>query len=113
MAFKSMAEINQERRQKALDKLARGEKIGFSERALVKDQTPKTPKAVLNVTKPAPVGTIMVRRYKGDKAVETASKELIQDGWHIQGMTTRKAMYSALTGVFTRKQIHTVTWTKD
>ena len=33
-------------------------------------------------------------------------------GWHIEGQSTRKQVYSLTTGVFTKKGISTVTWVR-
>ena len=35
------------------------------------------------------------------------------DGWGIVGQSSRKQMYSLMAGLFTRKQISTVTWEKE
>ncbi|MGD0386299.1 MAG: hypothetical protein ABSB73_09200 [Solirubrobacteraceae bacterium] len=54
--------------------------------------------------------SIVVKKYKGDRALERGLNSMQQRGYEIQDQSTRKALYSATAGVFTRKQIHTVTF---
>jgi hypothetical protein len=56
--------------------------------------------------------TIKVKKYKGNRQAEVMIERMMSRGWHVQSHTTRKAMYSLATGIFTRKQIHTVTFEK-
>lgn len=55
---------------------------------------------------------VKVEKYKGDAALERGLGAMLAAGWSVQTQATRKQAYSALTGVFTNKQIHTVTFTK-
>lgn len=57
---------------------------------------------------------VVIRTYKGDKAAERGIAKMTgQYGYEVQNHTTRKAMYSAAAGIFTRKQIHTVTFVRE
>lgn len=56
---------------------------------------------------------VKVKKFKGERELEKGIEKMLKDGWQVQGQNSRKAMYSLATGVFTRKQIHTVTFTKD
>jgi hypothetical protein len=55
---------------------------------------------------------VRVERYNGDKALERGLQRMKAKGWSVQSVNTRKAAFSAMTGVFTRKQVHTVTFAK-
>jgi len=57
--------------------------------------------------------TVQVKKYKGERAFAKDAQKMIAAGWHIEGQSTRKQAYSALTGVFTNRGISTVTWIKD
>jgi len=52
-------------------------------------------------------------KYKGDRAASRGIEKMGANGWTVQTHNTRKAMFSLLAGVFTRKQIHTVTFVKQ
>jgi hypothetical protein len=54
----------------------------------------------------------VIKKYKGEKAAQRGIAEMERMGYEVDQMNTRKAMYSAATGVFTRKQIHTVVFKK-
>jgi hypothetical protein len=56
---------------------------------------------------------VKVKKFKGDRAAARGIEKMLADGWAIQSQSTRKAAFSLLTGVFTRKQIHTVTFQKE
>jgi hypothetical protein len=56
--------------------------------------------------------SVKVEKYKGERALEHGIEKMTGKGWTVQNQNSRKAMYSLATGVFTRKQIHTVTFTK-
>jgi hypothetical protein len=53
-----------------------------------------------------------VKRYNGDRALERGLQRMKAQGWTPQNVNTRKAAYSLMTGIFTRKQVHTVTFVK-
>jgi hypothetical protein len=55
---------------------------------------------------------VKVEKYKGEKALEEGMQKMLAAGWQLQNQAQRKQAYSLATGVFTRKQIHTVTYTK-
>lgn len=57
--------------------------------------------------------TVQVKRYKGERAFAKDAEKMMATGWHIEGQSTRKQVYSLATGIFTRKGISTVTWVKD
>jgi hypothetical protein len=56
---------------------------------------------------------VKVEKYKGEKALEAGLNSMLAAGWKIQTQSSRKQAYSLATGVFTKKQIHTVTFVKD
>jgi hypothetical protein len=56
---------------------------------------------------------IVVKKFKGDRALERGLNRMAERGYEVQSQATRKAAYSAVTGVFTRKQIHTVTFRRQ
>ena len=53
---------------------------------------------------------IVVKKFKGDRALERGLNDMAKQGYVVDQQASRKALYSAATGVFTRKQIHTVTF---
>jgi hypothetical protein len=55
---------------------------------------------------------VKVEKYKGEKALEQGIAKMLVPGWQIQNQAQRKQAYSLATGVFTKKQIHTVTYVK-
>lgn len=54
----------------------------------------------------------IVRTYKGQRAVEYGIKRMQKRGYDVDQVSTRKVMWSPLTGLFTRKQKHTVVFRK-
>lgn len=63
-------------------------------------------------TPPKPEPKVRVLKFKGERQLQQGVEAMLEKGWEIQGQTARKQVYSALTGVWTRKQIHTVTFVK-
>jgi hypothetical protein len=120
MAIKSWGQMQADSREKAeaarqeaLAKLSRGEKLSFSEQARVKNEM-KAAKAAEREADPAPATPqVQIKRYKGENAFRRDAEKMYAAGWTIVGQSSRKQMYSLMTGVFTRKQISTVTWTKS
>lgn len=55
---------------------------------------------------------VKVAKYKGDKAAARGIAKMTDRGWTVQSQSTRKAVYSLMGGLFTKKQIHTVTFVK-
>jgi ribosomal protein L7/L12 len=55
---------------------------------------------------------IVVMKFKGDRALERGLNGMAKKGYVVDQQASRKALYSAAAGVFTRKQIHTVTFRK-
>lgn len=56
---------------------------------------------------------VAIRTYKSNRAAERGIQRMTgRYGYHVQDHDVRKARYSALAGVFTRKQIHTVTFVR-
>jgi hypothetical protein len=55
---------------------------------------------------------VKVEKYKGERELERGIEKMLKKGWTVQNQDSRKAMYSMATGIFTRKQIHTVTFVK-
>lgn len=53
---------------------------------------------------------IVVKKYKGDRALQRGLNEMAKNGFVVDQQASRKALASATAGVFTRKQIHTVTF---
>jgi hypothetical protein len=56
---------------------------------------------------------VKVEKYKGEKELEKGLARMLSAGWKVQDQSTRKQAYSLTTGVFTKKQIHTVTFVKE
>jgi hypothetical protein len=54
-----------------------------------------------------------VRKFKGDRKLRAGVERMTRDGWRVQAQSTRRAWFSWLTGILTRKQIHTVTFARD
>ena len=48
----------------------------------------------------------------GDHALQRGLHTMERRGWTAEHVTTRTKKWSLLTGIFTRKPIHTVTYTK-
>ena len=51
-------------------------------------------------------------RVKGDRKAQRILSRYADRGWVVQSHTTRKALFSLGLGLFTRAQIHTITFTK-
>lgn len=56
---------------------------------------------------------VKVRKFKGEQQLARGIERMAKTGWTVQGQSSRKKVYSLTTGIFTRKQIHTVTFVKD
>ncbi len=54
----------------------------------------------------------VVKTYKGERAAERGIAQMRKRGYEIDQASTRKIVWSPLTGVFTRKQKHTIVFTK-
>jgi len=54
----------------------------------------------------------VVKKFTGDRALERGLNDMAKNGYVVDQQASRKALYSAATGLFTRKQIHTVTFRK-
>jgi DNA-binding transcriptional regulator PaaX len=55
---------------------------------------------------------VKVKKYKGERELRGGLEKMARQGWVVQDRTTRKKMWSMTTGVFTRKQIHTVVFVR-
>lgn len=55
---------------------------------------------------------VIVRTVKGDRAAQRKIEEMLAKGYRLEGQASRKVAWSPLTGVFTRKQKHTLTFVK-
>lgn len=56
---------------------------------------------------------LVVETYQGDRELERGLQKMAKNGYVVQSQNTRKAAFSAAAGVFTRKQIHTVTFVRE
>lgn len=54
----------------------------------------------------------VVKTYKGERAAERGIAEMALRGYVVDAASTRKVVWSPATGLFTRKQKHTVVFTK-
>jgi hypothetical protein len=54
--------------------------------------------------------SVKVVKYKGERKLERGLAKMQAEGWTVQSRSTRKAWWSWLAGIFTRKQIHTITY---
>jgi hypothetical protein len=63
--------------------------------------------------KPENAHGVKVMKFKGERELQRGIEKMLAKGWTIDQSSSRKAMYSLATGIFTRKQIHTVIFTKD
>jgi hypothetical protein len=54
----------------------------------------------------------VIKKYKGEGAAQRGIAAMARQGYEVDQMASRKAMYSPMTGLFTRKQIHTIVFTK-
>jgi hypothetical protein len=57
--------------------------------------------------------SIIVKKYKGDRRLARGLRRMARRGYEVQSQSTRKALFSAAAGVFTHKQIHTVTFRRQ
>jgi hypothetical protein len=55
---------------------------------------------------------VKVVTYKGDKAAQNGIEKMLNLGWQLQDQSSRKMLWRPTTGVFTRKQKHTITFVK-
>lgn len=55
---------------------------------------------------------VKVVKVKGERRMERTINQMQKKGWTLKDSTSRKAFYSLATGVFTRKQIHTLIFEK-
>lgn len=53
---------------------------------------------------------IVVKKYKGEAALQRGLTLMDRRGYDVDQQASRKALYALTTGIFTRKQIHTVTF---
>ena len=56
---------------------------------------------------------VQVKTYHGNAAFKSDAKRMYRAGWHIDGQSTRKAVWNPVTGLFTNTAISTVKWVKD
>jgi hypothetical protein len=63
-------------------------------------------------TRGAGNANVRIVKVTGDQDAANTISQWISQGWQVQSHTTRKASYSAMAGVFTRKQIHTITFVR-
>ncbi len=56
---------------------------------------------------------VKVEKYKGEQELEQGITKMLAQGWTIQNQSSRKQAYSLLTGIFTKTQLHTVTYVKE
>lgn len=54
----------------------------------------------------------IIRKYKGEAAAQRGIDQMRAHGYEVDDIATRKALWSPLTGLFTRKQIHTIVFRK-
>lgn len=54
-----------------------------------------------------------VKKYKGDRRLRRGIAKMTANGWSVDAQSSRKRMWSWTTGIFTRKQIHMVTFRRD
>jgi hypothetical protein len=55
---------------------------------------------------------VIVETVKGDAAARRTIEYYLSRGYELQGQGSRKVVWSPVTGVFTRKQKHTLTFVK-
>ena len=53
---------------------------------------------------------VVIKTYKGDRAAERGIAEMRRQGYEVDQSSARKQLWSPATGVFTRKQKHTITF---
>jgi len=56
---------------------------------------------------------VKVLRFKGNMAAQRRINHMLSKGWEIQDQSSRKQVWSPVTGLFTRRQVHTVTFVKE
>lgn len=56
---------------------------------------------------------VKVVRYKGDMRMQRGIAHMLKKGWAVQDSASRRAVWSPVAGILTRKQIHTVTFVKE
>ncbi len=56
--------------------------------------------------------SVKVKTYKGNRTAAHGIEKMEKQGWTVRDQAVRKAVFSPVTGFFTRKQIHTVTFEK-
>ena len=54
----------------------------------------------------------VIKKYKGERAAQRGINKMERQGYEVDQAGTRKAMWNWKTGVFTRKQIHTIVFKK-
>lgn len=59
------------------------------------------------------MSAVAVKKYRGDRRYRRGLEQMTRAGWRVEAHTARKAMFSLLAGIFTRKQIHTVTFVRE
>jgi hypothetical protein len=60
-----------------------------------------------------PKTEVKVIKYKGNKAAQKGIEKMLNQGWQLQDQATRKQVFSLATGIFTRKQIHNITFIRE
>lgn len=56
----------------------------------------------------------IVKRYKGERRLQRGINQMSRKGYGVQSQATRKRAFRFFgAGIFTRQQIHTVTFTKQ
>ena len=68
---------------------------------------------VLPSQQAVPAGKVVVRRVPYDAVAAKEIEKYQRQGYELTSHNTRKAAWSPLTGLFTSKQIHTLTFTKQ
>jgi hypothetical protein len=65
-----------------------------------------------NLPSPSQPTQTAVRKYKGERDLAKGLAKMQADGWQVQSRTSRKLWWRWTSGIFTRKQLHTVTFTR-
>jgi len=55
---------------------------------------------------------VKVQKYKGERALQRGVQKMLDDGWTVQTQQSRKRIWRPTTGIFTKQQVHTVTFVK-
>lgn len=58
------------------------------------------------------MSNIVVKKYKGERKLTRGLEKMAAKGYIVQTHNTRKQVFRLLTGLFTKRQIHTVTYVK-